>query len=264
MSIFDSYYGYGYPSSAGNMVAGLIICLVLAIIGGIVLYLTFLSKKNSNKFTGFLGWLYDTLSFNKFLLEVLLKVTYLMVAGFITLYSFVLLFSRSGGFLPFIMLLIFGNIGFRLIYEFSMLLLTINRHASEINKKLGPLDNERPAQPPQAPYVNPPIPPQGAYQQPYQQQTYQQQPYQPQDNQQAYQQQGNQQQAYQPQDNQQAYQQQDNQQQAYQPQDSQQQAYQQPAYQAPSADLPAAFCAQCGTRIEAGVVNCPNCNHPRR
>ena len=36
-----------------------IVSVILAIIGGIVLYFTFLSKKNEGKFTGFLGWLYD-------------------------------------------------------------------------------------------------------------------------------------------------------------------------------------------------------------
>ena len=37
----------------------IIISAVLAIVGGIVLYFTFLSKKNEGKFTGFLGWVYD-------------------------------------------------------------------------------------------------------------------------------------------------------------------------------------------------------------
>ena len=42
-----------------------IVSVILAIIGGIVLYFTFLSKKNEGKFTGFLGWLYDFLTFKK-------------------------------------------------------------------------------------------------------------------------------------------------------------------------------------------------------
>ena len=72
-----------YLRSSSSLVEGsvwLIISLVLAIVGGILVYFLFLSKKNEGKFTGFLGWLYDFLSFKKMFLEALLKITYLIVA----------------------------------------------------------------------------------------------------------------------------------------------------------------------------------------
>ena len=64
------YNSYGVSStildSSPKFVASgiwTIVSVILAIIGGIVLYFTFLSKKNEGKFTGFLGWLYDFLTF---------------------------------------------------------------------------------------------------------------------------------------------------------------------------------------------------------
>ena len=65
-----------------------IISLVVAIIGGITLFFTFLSKKNDNHFKGFWGWLYDFLSFKKMLIENILKICYLIFTIFITLSSF--------------------------------------------------------------------------------------------------------------------------------------------------------------------------------
>ena len=51
-------------SAVGNTV-WIILSLILAIVGGILIYFLFLSKKNEGKFKGFLGWLYDFLSFKR-------------------------------------------------------------------------------------------------------------------------------------------------------------------------------------------------------
>lgn len=64
----NSYY-YGSYSNNLDRVADtsiwVIISLVLAIVGGILIYFLFLNKKNDGKFNGFVGWLYDFLSFKK-------------------------------------------------------------------------------------------------------------------------------------------------------------------------------------------------------
>ena len=123
-------YGYSAIDSTAAMV-WLIIAAVLAVVGGIVLYFTFLNKKNDGKFKGFLGWLHDFLTFKKMFIENLLKVTYLILSIFITLSSF-----AAGSFLGFIFTLILGNLSVRVIYEFSLVLLVICRNTTEINKKL--------------------------------------------------------------------------------------------------------------------------------
>lgn len=117
----------------------MIISAVLAVIGGILVYCLFLNKKNETKFKGFLGWLYDFLSFRKMFLEIVLKVTYLIAAIFITLSSFALI---GTSFIAFICTLVFGNILLRVGYEFSLVLLVICRNTTDISKKLTPKDEK--------------------------------------------------------------------------------------------------------------------------
>jgi len=109
-SIFDGLFS----SIASNAVISLV-CAILAVIGGIVLHFTFLSKKNEEKFTGFLGWLYDFLSFKKLFSEFLLQILYLIFACWITLSAIgTLLFTESGSIgtrlLIFILTVTIGNI----------------------------------------------------------------------------------------------------------------------------------------------------------
>ena len=80
-----------YVRSATNFSVWIIVSIILAIVGGILLYFLFLNKKNDGKFNGFVGWLYDFLSFKKMFLEALLKITYLIMALYVTLVSFALI-----------------------------------------------------------------------------------------------------------------------------------------------------------------------------
>ena len=140
--MYSSYYTknfLGSSSSAVNSSVWIIVSIILAIIGGILIYFLFLSKKNEGKFNGFVGWLYDLLSFKKMFMEALLKITYLIVALYITLSSFALIGTN---FVLFLATLIIGNVVARLVYEFSLLLLVICRNTTEINKKLSKKDNK--------------------------------------------------------------------------------------------------------------------------
>ena len=129
--------GYGYGSSGLSGMAGsavwTIIAAVLAVVGGFVLYFTFLAKKNEGKFTGFLGWMYDFLSFKKLVIENILKICYLILALFITLSSFALIGSS---FLGFILMLVLGNLGVRIAYELFLVVLVICKNTTEINSKM--------------------------------------------------------------------------------------------------------------------------------
>lgn len=132
-----SYYARGGINDSmlgsANSSIWIIISLVLAIVGGILIYFLFLNKKNEAKFTGFLGWLHDFLSFKKMFLEALLKISYLVLAIYVTLASFALI---GTSFLSFLLMLVVGNLVIRVVYEFSLILLIICRNTSEINKKL--------------------------------------------------------------------------------------------------------------------------------
>ena len=109
-----------------------IVSLVLAIVGAFLIYFMFVTpnKKYPNKFV---MWLREFLNFQAMLIEPILKITYIFFALFITLGSFSLI---SVSFVMFLLTLVFGNIFVRLMYEFSMILISIWKNTKEINKKM--------------------------------------------------------------------------------------------------------------------------------
>lgn len=108
-----------------------IISVILAIIGGILAYILFVKKdqKVENKF---LNWLKRFLQFKEMLVEPILKVSYIILAIYITLISFNFI---STSFVLFLMVLILGNIILRLIYEWCLILIMIWKNTTEINDK---------------------------------------------------------------------------------------------------------------------------------
>lgn len=134
---YETTSRYGTTTTSLNAAAGsavwMIISIILAIVGGLLIYFLFLNKKNEGKFKGFIGWLYDFLSFKKMFLEALLKITYLIIALYITLASFALI---GVNFLAFLSMLILGNLVVRIGYEFSLILLVICRNTTEIAKNM--------------------------------------------------------------------------------------------------------------------------------
>ena len=139
-SYYTTHSSIDNINNLANASVWIIVSLILAIIGGILIYFLFLNKKNDGKFNGFVGWLYDFLSFKKMFMEALLKIAYIVVALFITLSSFATIGSN---FLGFLLTLIVGNIIARLIYEFALILLVICRNTTEINKKLTKQNNDK-------------------------------------------------------------------------------------------------------------------------
>jgi len=113
----------------------LIISAVLAIVGGIVAYILFISKKNKVEYSGFVKWLHDFLNFKKFFIEMVLKVLYVICAIYITLSSFSYI---SVSVATFFLYLILGNIIVRVAFETTLMFLTLVKNTSEINDKMGP------------------------------------------------------------------------------------------------------------------------------
>lgn len=133
-------YTYGYttvaaPKATSSLAAaGVwgIIAAVLALVGGILVYVLFLNKKNEKKFNGFVKWLYDFLSFKTLTIEMLLKVCYLITAIYLTLISFAFIGTSA---LLFFGILLLGNLFARIIYEGSLLVILIYKNTKEINEK---------------------------------------------------------------------------------------------------------------------------------
>ena len=134
------YNGYGVTTTASygaGMGTGAmiwtIVSLILALIGGIVLYFTVFANKNEEKYKGFMAWLYDFIKFKKLYITTVLKISYLVGAIFLTLFSFALI---SVSFVSFLLTLTLGNLLLRMVYEFSLVLLSIHENVAEINKKI--------------------------------------------------------------------------------------------------------------------------------
>ena len=128
---FDVYSPSISPNATGSLV-WTIVSVILAIIGGILAYVLFINK-NTKLENKFLIWLRDFLSFKNLLLETILKVTYVILAIFVTLTSFNMIGESFFGFLLY---LVIGNVVLRIIYESSLMLLMIWKNTSEINKKM--------------------------------------------------------------------------------------------------------------------------------
>lgn len=121
-----------YSSQVNDAYNWTIVALVLSIVGGILAYILFVKKdvKIENKF---LIWFKSFLDFKEMLIETILKVTYIVLAIFITLLAFKLI---SVSFMGFLVSLVFGNLMLRLIYEASLMFVMIWRNTSEINNKM--------------------------------------------------------------------------------------------------------------------------------
>lgn len=135
--MYSSPYGYGYNSGFSALQTTSVfsaVGLIVGIIAAIVLFAVFLKKKNEGKFTGFAGWMYDFLNFQKLSVEAILKILYIVIAVWITFTAFGLI--ASAGFLAFIFTLVLGNILIRVGFEFSMIAIKICKNIIEINKKM--------------------------------------------------------------------------------------------------------------------------------
>ena len=128
-------YSYGYYHGANPIVT--VILFLIALVGGICAYLMFVKSDEEPKDPRLLK-LKEFLSFNKMIIEGLLKATYIIFALFITLYSFQIMIGTS--FITGLMLLILLNIMLRIGYEASLIVLLIWRNTSDISKKLGKSD----------------------------------------------------------------------------------------------------------------------------
>ena len=128
-------YGFEISNTTTNTVNGLliwtIISIVVAIVGGIALYIVFL--KGNKKLDGTLSKLRDFLNFKTLVIEDILKISYLILAIFITLYSFGLIGVNVGSFFA---MIIGGNLTLRISYELALLIIKICKNTTEINNKL--------------------------------------------------------------------------------------------------------------------------------
>lgn len=131
-------YGYGYGtqnviSTSSNGSSLTFALLIIAIAAAVVIYVLFLDKEKSKSYTGFVRKLYEFLQFDTFLLEKILKIAYIFTAIYLTLSAIATIGTNI---ILALVMLVFGNIVLRVIYEFLMVTYKICTNVSEINKKL--------------------------------------------------------------------------------------------------------------------------------
>ena len=111
----------------------IIISCILAVIGGLALYVMYLSPKNEKNFKGDLLKIHKFFNFKITVIQPILKTLYLISALAVTLGSFAYIGSN---FFKFLFILVVGNIGLRMTFEIIILLLTLVNNIREINKKI--------------------------------------------------------------------------------------------------------------------------------
>lgn len=126
-------YSYYYNYSG---IAGAVIAILVAIILGVVLYFTFLNKKNEGKYTGTPEKIYNFLNFNKFYAEDILKLLYIISAAVLTVASIIFMFLGTKTFVASLLLLVLGNVSLRVGYELVMMFIILCRKTVSVDRRL--------------------------------------------------------------------------------------------------------------------------------
>ena len=133
MSYYDNSYFKPVESVASKVSPTLgwsIISIVVAVIGGIVLYYTIFNKTNNNKYKGFMKKLYDLVHYQYFVIDDLSKILYIIMTIAVTLLSF----NYIGNW-KFLIVLVGGNLLLRISFEFLMLFIRLCSDVRELNNK---------------------------------------------------------------------------------------------------------------------------------
>lgn len=136
MPNYDQDYVQIVTDTTGNFTATevwIIISCLLAIIGGLALYVMYLSPKNENNFKGDLLKVHQFFNFKITIIQPILKVLYLILSIAVTLGSFAFIGSN---FFKFIFVLFAGNISLRITFEVLLMLITLTNNVNAINNKL--------------------------------------------------------------------------------------------------------------------------------
>ena len=125
LSLFSSDGGSSTPLFEN--IWFLIFCVVISLVIAAAVF--FVIVKSSRTPRGrFLNWLKEYLNFRSILIENILKFLYLFFAVYITIYSFGFI---SESVLSFFGILILGNIGLRLLFEFGLMFIIMWKNTSD-------------------------------------------------------------------------------------------------------------------------------------
>ena len=118
------------PKVFSNTEVWIIISVLLAVIGGIFLYVNYF--REDKEYKGFKKLLYDFINFKFTIIEPIFRILYLIIAIALTLSSLSLITTN---FFEFITVIVFGNIIVRIIFKLLLLTQKLFKDVSEINEK---------------------------------------------------------------------------------------------------------------------------------
>lgn len=144
--IYD-YYGY-YETPAARLMNGgifLIGAAILAVIVGVVLFVTFMSKKHEGKHRGFLEKVYNFLNFNRFYAENLVRLLYVIAVCVLVLVGIALMLlgldaHASAIFWMGAGLLVLGNLAARICCELVMMFIILCRKTVSVDRRLSKIE----------------------------------------------------------------------------------------------------------------------------
>ena len=145
--IYD-YYGY-YETPATRLMNGgifLIGAAILAVIVGVVLFVTFMSKKHEGKHQGFLEKVYNFLNFNRFYAENLVRLLYVIAVCVLVLVGIALMLlgldaHASAIFWMGAGLLVLGNLAARICCELVMMFIILCRKTVSVDRRLSKMED---------------------------------------------------------------------------------------------------------------------------
>lgn len=111
--------------------------LVFGVIGAFVVFFVFMAKRNEERYTGRLAKLYDFLNFRFYIIESVLKFSYVLAACLCTaigLFMALTVVELTRG----LVLLVGGNLAARIVFEFVMMLVKACRNLGELGKEEKP------------------------------------------------------------------------------------------------------------------------------
>ncbi len=151
--IYD-YYGY-YETPATRLMNGgifLIGAAILAVIVGVVLFVTFMSKKHEGKHQGFLEKVYNFLNFNRFYAENIVRLLYVIAVCVLVLVGIALMLlgldaHASAIFWMGAGLLVLGNLAARICCELVMMFIILCRKTVSVDRRLSKMEGAFTAEP---------------------------------------------------------------------------------------------------------------------
>ena len=131
------YYNYYTQPMVNYGLISLIVAAAAALVG-VILFFTFLRRKNEDRLRGVGKKIYDYFNFNRFYTEDLMKLLYIVTALVLTALG--ITYIVMGRFVLGISMLVGGNIAARVLYELIIVTMVITRRIVSVDRRVSRIE----------------------------------------------------------------------------------------------------------------------------